>query len=95
MNLYRKITQSFRQQKVRVFANHVIGIALTVDDVATKNFSPFAYNEARDCKRACMNCETLLTLGERPPYNCFPHPVQTIGPIARAESRPSSIRSGG
>lgn len=65
------------------FATHLTGIAVTVKKVAEKNFSPFAYNETADHVRGCMNCEALLTLGERPPYNCFPHSAQTDDRNAR------------
>lgn len=58
------------------FTGPVRGMAVKVEAVARKNFSPFAYEESVDHKRACMNCENLLTKGGRPPYNCFPQRLQ-------------------
>ena len=88
IKLSQRFKRSYREQKIPCFASHIIGIAVKVENGAGKIFSPFAYNEALDHKRACMNCEALLTLGQRRPYNCFPHPGQTDDKIAWAQSRP-------
>lgn len=86
-NPLQRVNVLNRQREDRFFASHIVGFAVSVENVVRKNFSPFAYHETEDHKRACMNCESLLNLGNRPPYSCFPHPAQTEYRPSRTWSR--------